>query len=174
MTDEKQNTLLHIACEVEMYLLTTTQTHYTKAGHLFIVNFLFECGARLHLTNAAGETPIQVAQRSGHTEIARMLIEEDAKERFSGCRLFMIAVCHASLIAIGTIHRACASGRILSALRFYHTMQRCNVPNQEGHSPMFLAVNNNQPLVVSVLLEAGISATEHDFQVIGLKLSCHW
>lgn len=64
----------------------------------------------------------------------------------------------------GSIHRACASGRIISTIRYLLTSPGCNVPNQEGHTPMFLAVNNNQPLVLSVLLEAGISVCDTDFQ----------
>ncbi len=158
MRDEHQNTLLHTACEVRRCArLCAYRSHlWLKAGHLFIVNFLFECGARIHVVNAAGETPIQAAQRAGHHEIARMLLEEDEREKYSGCRMLRnLIVCPVSY-SLGTIHRACASGRILSTLRFLLTVPGCNVPNQEGHTPMFLAVNNNQPLVLSVLLEAGV------------------
>ncbi len=130
---------------------------------MFVVQYLFECGALLNLINAAGETPIQTAERAGHSEIAKMLREEDEREKHIGCR-WLIRF-NAPSSTSGSLHRACASGRILSALRYLLTVPGCNVKNQEGHTAMFLAVNNNRPLVLSVLLEAGESPCEIDFNV---------
>ena len=65
------------------------------------------------------------------------------------------------MIIAGSLHRACASGKILSTLRFVLNSPRLiNEENREGHTPLFLAVNNNHALVIAVLLEAGVNVCQ--------------
>lgn len=89
LRDAKMNTILHTACEVclDLYCIHAQLDTCFQAGHMFIVNFLFECGARLNAVNADGDTPCQVALRSGNADIGRFLLEEEQRERVYGCRL---------------------------------------------------------------------------------------
>ena len=68
-------------------------------------------------------------------------------------------------LSAGNIYRASAIGSVISVLKFVHEQVPLNEPNSEGHTPLFLAVNCNNPLCVATLLAGGANPHHVDFQV---------
>ncbi len=63
--------------------------HYSlqQGGHIHLVDYLFECGARLRDLNSKKETPIDVAAKNHHQQIVSMLLEQEQRENVEGCSL---------------------------------------------------------------------------------------
>jgi len=58
-----------------------TALHFASScGHVEIAQVLVQRGALVHVQNAEGRTPSQLAQRSGHRRIVRLLSEYSTQE----------------------------------------------------------------------------------------------
>eukprot|EP00042_Codosiga_hollandica_P047839 m.525044 g.525044 ORF g.525044 m.525044 type:complete len:1115 (+) comp57539_c0_seq1:615-3959(+) len=109
-----------------------------KVNDLNIVRFLYEAGSELDCTNLAGFTPQQLAHTLGHTAISDFLRSAADRER---------------KWELGTLHRASSAGSLFASFRLLQSKAiSLTEKNYDGFTPLFLAVHNNKPLSVALLL----------------------
>ncbi|EDQ91646.1 uncharacterized protein MONBRDRAFT_5528 [Monosiga brevicollis MX1] len=130
---QSQPTLIHALDEHGNTPMHCAARH----GHMPIVTLLFDSGARVECVNAAGEVPYDVASTS---TVRDYLLQQVQKERTHGC---------------SSLLRAAATGCWDSLCSLINAGHDVNGVNAQGHTPLFLAVEHNQPIAVYTLLQAG-------------------
>ena len=117
-----------------------------RSGHAEIVRILISHGADLKAINSKGKNVLHLACQSGDLELVRMLIEEEPS---------LTTECDDN--GQTALHFSAAKGHmsIIKALLDLQGAPDVNEQNEQGDTPLDLAIINGWPECVKVLLESG-------------------
>ena len=119
-------------------------------GRLPCVSLLLEHGASVEGNSIQELSPLSLACQHGHTEIAKLLLEKEAKSVANSDGLL-------------PLHLACREGHAkLTRLLIQHGSDIHGKDNYNGWEPLFYAASEGHEECVKVLLQAGSSADIRD------------
>jgi len=123
------------------------------------IKSLINAGANINLTSSRGWTPLMVAVNQGRTEIVRLLLSEGADQLTPSTKHGGWSVLHM------TANLSNKGGDILQAKIAEILIQsgsRVNAETKGGDTTLSLAVRNNRPHVIDVLLKYGANINHQD------------
>ncbi len=153
-----------VSCVSKTGQETSALHEAVEQGDLARVRELLESGAAVDARDADGQTPLMVASRDGHVEIARLLMESGADVTATSSLGFALRVAARASGSAGytPLHWAASAGETALVKELLEAGADPDAKGVARTTPLHWAAKKGRSDVVKVLLEAGANCDAAD------------